>query len=226
MLPWIRHRVYELCMNLHVALGWFTIVATWFHLKIRFQFDGYIMIGCAGVLILTVVAHIVHQIFRNKMDGRGLAVAEKVNLEGAVQLTFSPTRPWRVRAGQYVYLRIPAVSHLSFAESHPLNILWWEENNTNKKATRITVLAKVESGFTRRLNSCPHNSLRILLDGPYGKKKDTDYYDSFVFISTGIGITAQLAYLKELIARQEYGHRLRRVCLVWQVKDKRTSSAT
>lgn len=214
MLPWIRRRAYEFCINFHIALGIFTIVALWIHLKNRFQLDGYLLIGSLGLLSVTTLTQVVHQIYRN---GRGLAIAEKEKLEGAVLLSFTPTRPWKVRPGQYVYLRIPAVRLLSFAESHPLNILWWEENTTDRKASRITVLAKVESGFTRRLESCPYNSLRILLDGPYGKPKDTDHYDSFVFVATGIGISAQLAYIKELITRKDRGYCLRRVCLVWQV---------
>ncbi|KAJ5891343.1 uncharacterized protein N7473_007571 [Penicillium subrubescens] len=214
MLPWIRRQAYEFCINLHIVLGLFTIVTLWIHLKNRFDLDGYLLIGSLGLLGLTTLIQVVYQVYRN---GRGLAVAEKEKLEGAVLLSFTPTRPWKVRAGQYIYLRIPAVRLLSFAESHPLNILWWEENNTDEKASRITVLAKVESGFTRRLESCPYNSLRILLDGPYGKPKDTVHYDNFVFIATGIGISAQLAYLKELIMRKDRGYRLRRVCLVWQV---------
>lgn len=226
MLPWIRHRAYELCIKLHVAVGLLAIVALWIHLRDRFSLDGYLLIGSLGILIITTLTHVGYQVSRNRMNGRSLAIAEKEKLEGAVRLSFTPTRPWRVRAGQYVYLRIPAVRLLSFAESHPFNVLWWEESNTDRNANRITVLAKVESGFTRRLEACPHSSLRILLDGPYGKPKDTDHHDSFIFVSTGIGITPQLPYLKELITKQERGYRLRRVCLIWQADDRCMFSAT
>lgn len=215
MLPWVRHRIYEFCIKMHVALGISAIVIIWFHLKNRFQLDGYLLIGSVGLFVLNIAAQLIHLVYRN---GRGLAVAKKTDLDGAVRLTFTPTRPWKVRAGQYIYLKIPAVSHFSFAESHPFNVMWWEDDAENKAST-ITVLAKVESGFTRRLGSCSHKSLRVIIDGPYGNLKDMDRYDSFVFISTGIGVTAQLAYLKELITKKrEYP--LRRVCLVWQAEEK------
>ncbi|KAF3391686.1 hypothetical protein F1880_007451, partial [Penicillium rolfsii] len=80
------------------------------------------------------------------LNGRGLAVVDKENLEGA------------------------------------------EENNTDGNASRITVLAKVKLGFTRRLATYLYNSLRILLDGPYSKPKDTVHYNNFVFIATSIRI--------------------------------------
>lgn len=217
-LPWIRRRAYELSTNMHICLGLSTIVVLWLHLRNRFHLDGYLLIGSIGLFFTTTLIRIAYQIYRN---WRGLAIAEKTKkLEGAVMLSFSPTRPWKIRAGQYLYLRIPAVRPFSFAESHPMNILWWEESNTDRKTNHITVLAKVETGFTRWLDSCQYNSLRIILDGPYGKPKDTDHYDSFVFIATGIGISAQLAYLKELIMGRDRGQRLRRVCLIWQVDEE------
>lgn len=202
---------------MHITLGICAILALWLHLKDRLKLDGYLLIGSLGLLSLTTSTHIAYQTYRN---GKGLAVAERSKLEGAVRLTFTPSRPWKVRAGQYIYLRIPAVRHLSFVESHPFNIMWWEENKTNGTADSITILAKVESGFTRRLESCPYSSLRVLLDGPYGKPRDTDHYHSFILVATDIGITAQLPYLKELITRQRHGYRVKRVCLIWQVDQK------
>jgi ferredoxin-NADP reductase len=95
-----------------------------------------------------------------------------------------------------------------------------KKNDTDDQLSSITILAKVESGFTRRLASCSHNSLRVIVDGSYGKARETDHYDSFIFVSIGIGITAQLSYLKDLLTRRQRGYRLRRVCLIWQVEDK------
>ncbi|KAJ6008538.1 hypothetical protein N7540_012514 [Penicillium herquei] len=172
-----------------------------------------------AIFAITTTGQFLYQVFRNKiLGGKGLAIVQQTKLDGAIKLTFRPTRPWNVHAGQYIYLRIPAVSHFSFAETHPFNILWWEENAKDGKADKITILAQVKTGFTRRLYSCPQNSLRAIVDGPYGRPRDTDRYDSFVFISTGIGITAQLPYVKELINRGQRGYRVRRICLIWQAE--------
>lgn len=55
-----------------------------------------------------------------------------------------PPSPWKACAGQYVYLKAPGVRLLSFAESHPFNIVWWE-NGPDGKAEIISILAKVQS---------------------------------------------------------------------------------
>lgn len=188
------------------------------YLRNRFYLDGYLLIRSIGLFFTTILIRIAYQIYRNQ---RGLAIAEKTKkLEGVVILSFSPTRPQKIRVGQYLYLRIPTIRPFSFAESYPINILQQEESNTDRKTNHITVLTKVETGFTRQLDSYQYNSLRIILDGLYGKPKDTDYYNSFVFITTGIGISAQLAYLKELIIGRDQGQRLRRVCLIQQVDEE------
>jgi hypothetical protein len=102
-----------------------------------------------------------------------------------------------------------------------MNILWWEEEDTaSGRPSRITLLAEIQSGFTRRLGSYKYSSLRVLLDGPYGNTKNMENYDSFLFVCTGIGITAQLLYIKELITKQSYGYRLKKVLLIWQVEER------
>ncbi|KAJ5928354.1 hypothetical protein N7466_007310 [Penicillium verhagenii] len=101
--------------------------------------------------------------------------------------------------------------------------MWWEENDEDQRAISITVIAKTESGFSRRLQALSKDTtFHVIIDGPYGAPKNMDLYDSFIFVSTGIGITSQLPYLKQLIARQDQGFRLRRICLIWEVEEKGT----
>jgi NAD(P)H-flavin reductase len=76
------------------------------------------------------------------MAGRFFAVADIARTKDAVELVFRPCRPWKVRAGQYVYLKAPGVRLLSFAESYPFNIVWWE-NGPEGKGKIISILAKV-----------------------------------------------------------------------------------
>lgn len=98
-MPWIRHGVYELSTNLHVVVGIFAIVALWIHFRDRYSINGYLLIGSLGSLVIITLFHVVYQVFRNRLNGRSLAIAEKEKLEGAVRLSLTPTRPWRVRAG-------------------------------------------------------------------------------------------------------------------------------
>lgn len=220
MLPWLRNRLYELCIKFHVLLGIFTTVAIWIHLKEKLRLNGYFLIGGLGLLILLTAVHFLDQIYRNRTKTGGPAIAEKEGVTGAVRISFTPCKPWKVRAGQYIYVRVPSVRFYSFAESHPMNILWWEEDTASGRSSRITLLAEIQSGFTRRLASYRYSSLRVLIDGPYGDTKNMEHYDSFLFVCTGIGITAQLLYIKELITKQRNGYRLKKVLLVWQVEER------
>lgn len=102
--------------------------------------------------------------------------------QDAVELTFQPPRSWRVRAGQYIYIRVPAIRFCSFAESHPFCVVWWE-NGPDGKVVTISVL---EKGFTRSLSTSRYNEVRILIDGPYGGPIDTKPYTGVAMMATGM----------------------------------------
>ena len=138
-----------------------------------------------------------------------------------MRLDFTPPRPWEVHAGDYVYLRAPGVHPLSFAESHPFNIIWWDQDKSGR-ASRIQLISRIHSGFTKDLSAISHGSLRVLVDGLYGKALNTRYWDNFLFVATDIGISAQMPYLKELIDLQRHPRRLSRVSIIWVVEDDRT----
>jgi NAD(P)H-flavin reductase len=69
----------------------------------------------------------------------------------------------------------------------------------------ISLLVKIESRFTRVLFATTYKNLHILLNGLYGQYKDFATYDSIVMIATGIGITACLPYMKQILEHQVRG---------------------
>ena len=87
----------------------------------------------------------------------------------------------------------------SFAESHPFQLIWWDEDS-NGKAVKVFLLAKTELRFTRVLAATSYESLCVLLDGPYGQCKDFTAYDSAVMICTGVGIAACLLYVRQILS--------------------------
>ena len=218
VLPWIRRWAYEICIKFHFALGVCAVVTIWLHLKHRYKLDGLLIIASVGLLVTTTILHFTRQVFGNVRSGRSFPIAELEKLEGAIKLTFHPPRTWKVKAGEFIYVRIPGVRLLSFAESHPFNIAWWEQDESDEKASSISIIAKIESGMTRDLFASTSKSFRVLVDGPYGKCLDTDHCDSIVFIATDIGITAQLPYVKELVQRQSGHYRKKRISLIWELE--------
>lgn len=222
------HWSYELSSKAHSILGVFVTVAAWLHLKRWFRYSSVCLITAVGSFLLSSIVHLFLQLFCNTMTGKSLAVADLKKTKDAIELTFEPPQLWKVHSGQYVYIWAPAVRLFSFAKSHPFSIAWWK-NGPDGKAISVSVLAKVESGFTKALNDSSHKRLRVLLDGPYGHHKDTEPYNSVMLIATGVGITAQLPYARELVQRQldaqndknGYMHkRKQRVSLIWQLDEE------
>jgi predicted ferric reductase len=194
------------------------MVTIWIHLKHRYRLNGFLLIAAIGLLLLTTLLYLARHLFRSIKKGQSLAIADIERLEDAVRLTFRPSRAWKVKAGEYVYIRAPGLRLLSFAESHPFNIIWWEENGSDGKAGSISVLAKIQSGLTRDLFASSHKSFRLLVDGPYGKPLDTTHCDSIIFVATDIGIAAQLPYVQDLILRRGGADRKRRISVIWELE--------
>lgn len=102
----------------------------------------------------------------------------------------------------------------------------------------MSVLAKVESGFTRSLSTSRYNVVCILIDGPYGGSIDTKPYTRVAMMATGAGIAVQLPYVKELLEFQqsvkgtgekgEHDTCKQRISLIWQLDEecKLSSSCT
>ncbi|OGE55399.1 hypothetical protein PENARI_c004G12007 [Penicillium arizonense] len=218
VVPFIRRHAYEVCMKLHLSIGVFAVVMVWIHMKDRYGLNGKLLISAIGLLIINTMFYGARELFRNITRSQVMAVAQRTPLAGAVRLDFTPPRPWEVHAGDYVYLRAPGVHPLSFAESHPFNIIWWDQDKSGR-ASRIQLISRVHSGFTKDLSAISHGSLRVLVDGPYGKALNTRYWDNFLFVATDIGISAQMPYLKELIDLQRHPRRLSRVSIIWVVED-------
>ena len=84
----------------------------------------------------------------------------------------------------------------------------------------MSVLAKVDSGFTKSLSTSGYDEVRILVDGPYGGNINAKPYAGVTMMATGEGIAAQLPYVKELLEFQrstkDAGGR-RKISLIWQL---------
>lgn len=217
--PWVRQFSFELALKGHVLFGVFIVITSWLHLIRRYEFDGICLIVSIGMYSLTSLLHLIHQVFRNVVAGQPLAVAELTKYQDAVELTFRPPRSWKVCAGQYIYIRAPAIRIWSFAESHPFCVIWWE-NGPDGKAITMSVLAKVGSGFTKALSTSGYDEIRILVDGPYGGSINVTPYAGVTMMATGEGIAAQLPYVKELLESQrstrDNGGR-QKISLIWQL---------
>jgi NAD(P)H-flavin reductase len=60
----------------------------------------------------------------------------------------------------------------------------------------------------------------ILFTGPHGKSIPVDKYETILMVASGFGIAAQLPYLRRLVHGFNRDLCVRRVHLVWQIRDK------
>ncbi|RAO71498.1 uncharacterized protein BHQ10_007510 [Talaromyces amestolkiae] len=104
---------------------------------------------------------------------------------------------------------------------HPFVITWWN-NNESGEMESFTLLVKPRSGFTNRLKMLPSTRYRVWIDGPYGPDRDlgtpiSDYGHIFM-VATGIGIGAQIPYIKQLLEGYRRGVvRTQKIVLIWQM---------
>jgi predicted ferric reductase len=178
-------------------------------------------------LAITGALQFIRILYRNLVMGRShVQLILQPHMGDVARITLSLPRPWVVRAGHRINLGIPYVGIFYLFQSHPFTISWWE-NDIEGRAISISIILRPRSGFTRRLLDRiePNRQYRAWIDGPFGPSGVNgrlggtigDYGHIFL-IATGIGIAAQLPYIKELLD----GHEKAQVCtqrisLVWQL---------
>lgn len=93
----------------------------------------------------------------------------------------------------------------------------------------IALLLRPRPGFTRKLRDHiePGRKSLAWIDGPYGPSSvgscglsgEVGDYGHVFMVATGIGIAAQIPYIKELLDGRRLGRvRTQRISLVWQLE--------
>jgi predicted ferric reductase len=138
-----------------------------------------------------------------------------------VTLQVSNIQPFKVRAGQFFQLRMPGVSVWSLFQNHPFAVAWWDEDE-NGCATSLFFLVQVRSGFTAKLlqNASSNAAHLTWVDGPYGVPLDLRGYGCTLMFASGIGIAAQISYVKEILKqRGQWQSSVRNITLAWEIED-------
>ena len=166
-------------------------------------------------------------VYRNLRWSQPYATARLTQVKDAIRVQITVPRPWNIRAGDFIYLWMPGVSFWSCFQSHPFTISWWDRD-IDGKGGNIHLLVKPRAGFTQKLlQHSGSNHLRVWVDGPYGPRLDVGDYGSVLMSATGIGIAAQVPYIKELLKGfQEYRVRTKSILLVWQLDNESKSLIT
>lgn len=227
VLPTMKRDLYEIFLKTHKGCALFLLYATWRHTKNLGNCMRY-LIACLALFTVTFILQTARILFRNVVVGKKCARLIITPGENNVQVMLTLPRPWKIRAGERINLNVPQIGLLSLFQAHPFVITWWDNDAAGYGAS-IALLFRPRSGFTRKLKDHiePGQESLAWIDGPYGPSSvglwgfsgQVGDYGHVFMVATGIGIAAQLPYIKELLDGRRQGQvRTQRITLVWQLE--------
>ena len=214
-----RHYQHELFQKSHYFMAIAILYTAWRHLDDAPRSRRLFVYLAAGVFVILVLLRISRLLLRNVTRSKAGGSTVVTQIQDTVRVQIKVPRPWKIRAGQYVYIWMSGVSFWSTFQSHPFVISWWDD--VQGKGVNIYLLISPRSGFTGKL--LRHTGSRALscwIDGPYGLWLNAADYGSVLMFATGIGIAAQVPYVKEILQmRRESKARTQNISLIWQLND-------
>lgn len=216
----------------------------WLHIDVNQSLSTICLGGASGIWVLDVILRILNMLYQNMGFGSSNRTRIKEdNATKTLELEVELNRPWRIQAGQYVYVTVPSASHLSIFQAHPYFVAWVYSNDDERynvedydrkgfQARRIILFAQIHRGFSSNLSQCltlrddsgvPTGSgvHRAILDGPYGSLLGIYDFDTLIFIAQGIGVMAYLFALRQLVqAHNKKRAQARRLTLLWQLEHR------
>lgn len=189
-MSFMRKNRYEVFIFVHILLAVFAIVGGWLHTKEQeYQLFYY---AATAIWVFDRVVRICRMFF----FGIRTATIELTANE-TVKVTVSRPGYWKPFPGAhaFVYFFKPTM----FWQSHPFTIVdSFETSNT------ITFFVKVKGGMSHSLMQHLANvpgqksTVKVCVEGPYGKRIPLKKYDSNVLISSGNGIPGLYSEVRDL----------------------------
>ncbi|KAI9855644.1 MAG: hypothetical protein M1813_009690 [Trichoglossum hirsutum] len=232
----VRRHIYEIFLKLHLILAAIVIVTVYLHGSSKNLLASPTVYLLAAVCLwaLVIGLRFSQTLYRNINYGKPLNRAtvrtitfkrqhmKDIPLSSAVHVHVRLSRPWKFRAGQYVYLCIPGVSHAAFAQSHPFYVSWWYRDEEGSDV--IVFIIQKRRGFTKNLllhannDLDRHSEMRAIIEGPYGKEINLESYGTVLLFATDIGIAGQLPYVTQLLEGYHNCEvKTRRITLFWEL---------
>ncbi|KAJ5595567.1 uncharacterized protein N7459_001775 [Penicillium hispanicum] len=230
-LPFIRNRMYELFIVIHIPVSWVFVAMLFWHTKNYLGSWAYLWTTIV-LWILTYLIRLCYLNWTNPFRMSSFMIGEESALtllpQNAVKVTVPTQMRWR--PGQYVYLRMPSIA---FFESHPFTIASLCSDDFpsayGEKYRDLTLVFRPFQGFTRKvffeaLNHGPYKTYTAFLEGPYGgMQREMSAFDDVVFFAGGSGITAIASQLLDLIKKIRDGKAVTKtVKVIWALRTPET----
>lgn len=176
----LRRRWYETFLVLHIVLAVFFVIGLWYHVA-ELGYSEFVY-ACMAVWSFDRFIRLV------RLASFGFPLAE-VSLLADETIKVEVPRPsyWKPTAGGHAWLHFG--SGLLFWQCHPFTFV-----NSVQKENTVVFYCKVKSGVTKsiynKLVNVPgkKTTIRVAVEGPYGKPSPVSKHSSAVFVAGGSGI--------------------------------------
>lgn len=217
----IQKLSYELFLLTHVLSAVICVYSLWEHLPAKHLLPRlylYIFTVIFGAMLALEGAIV---LIRNGVFHHQCSRATMTCSVGMVHLRLHLARPFHIKPGQHINLWMPSVSLGACLQVHPFVVTSW----TAGPQSTLELFVQPRRGFTRDLlrlasRGSPGDDRWVMFSGPHGQAVPVDEYDNVLLVADGVGIVAQLPYLKRLIHGYHTGQVMtRKIHLVWQISD-------
>ncbi|PYI23220.1 hypothetical protein BO99DRAFT_465866 [Aspergillus violaceofuscus CBS 115571] len=223
VLPMVKRRVYEVFLVTHLACAFVGLYAIWKHLHFQKSSSVRLIWVCLSTFVVTSSLQLCRILYRNVHTRRSARIVCSFIGDEVIRVAIHMPRPWAVRAGERVNLGIPGLGIFYIFQAHPFSVAWWESDTANGSSP-IYLMFRVRNGFTRKIRGClnPGQEYRAWVDGPFGPSSsvpnDMSLYGHILMATSGIGIAAQIPYIKEILHRRRAAEACtERISLIWEL---------
>ncbi|KAG5294008.1 FAD-binding domain-containing protein [Histoplasma capsulatum G186AR] len=216
-LTGIRRWFYETFLKAHSGFAILAAIMLWRHMGMKKVLARLHLLIGLGIFLGTSALHTMMLLARNVTSRQFGSKARIFRGGDIIRVELSVARPFKVQAGQSIYVWIPRVSFWSHFQTHPFVVVW-DKQDDNGKAPNISLLIKERGGFTSKLSR--HNqkaTFMAWIDGPYGIPLSLGKYTHALMVATGIGIVSLIPCIREFVEAQKQQPILGRTILVaWE----------
>jgi len=216
-LPVFRKPSYELFLRSHQVLAFLCAYALWRHLSSKSLLVRICLYISTGMFGLTSSLQLCSILYRNANFRRGFPRVRVTKVSGGIKVTVIVPSRLQIKPGQYINLWIPSISFWSFLQSHPFVVA----SCTEGQQTTLELLIGPQKGLSSKFlrNSTYDSDSLALFSGPHGLSAPLAEFETVLLVASGLGIAAQLPYLRHLIrGYNDFQVRTRRIHLVWQLE--------
>ncbi|KAF8637231.1 hypothetical protein AX17_002962 [Amanita inopinata Kibby_2008] len=234
----LREAGYEFFLLMHFILAMIFLVSSYFHVQGADQvgylvWPSFLVWGIDRLLRgLRIIVYNISYLRGGKCQELNATV--EILAPKFLRLTVYRSKYLHWSPAQSVYLTLPNTWPIPF-ETHPFTIASVDkvdneqghgrngelDEKSRRDMKELTFFIKVRGGFTKRLHEIASagQSLRVLVDGPYGVPPVFRGYDTIVLIAGGSGISLTLPLLLHQInlAKTEQ-RRCNRISFVWSIR--------